>query len=168
MCSLDVSSVSNDSQIYVNITTLDDFADRHHLSKIDILKIDTEGYEPLVFRGAKALLQQHRIRLFIFEHLEGYSFFLDFKFNLFILVEGVWRNTSLQIEISNLSKIGYVCYVIGRTGVIRVSHCWNEQFNVRHNNLLCVSSKDRQLLNNIDRMRLPESIPITCQTERAR
>jgi FkbM family methyltransferase len=53
------------------VTTLDDFADKHHLSKIDILKIDTEGYEPLVFRGAKRLLQQHRVRLFIFEHFKG-------------------------------------------------------------------------------------------------
>ncbi len=69
------------------------------------------------------------------------------------------------MEVSNLSKIGYVCYIIGKSGVIRVSHCWNEQFNVRHNNLLCVSSKDRQLMNNIDQMRLPESISTTCQTK---
>jgi FkbM family methyltransferase len=57
----------------VDIITLDEFAAKHHLSKIDILKIDTEGYEPFVFQGAKRLLREHRIRLFIFEHLQGRS-----------------------------------------------------------------------------------------------
>jgi FkbM family methyltransferase len=55
----------------VDVITLDHFADKHNLSKIDVLKIDTEGYEPFVFHGAKDLLQQHRIRLFIFEHLKS-------------------------------------------------------------------------------------------------
>ncbi len=77
VCSLDISHVPIDAQIYVNITTLDDFAYRYRLSKIDILKIDTEGYDPLVFRGAKTLLKQHRIRLFIFEHLKGYLVFFE-------------------------------------------------------------------------------------------
>ncbi len=58
----------------MNITTLDDFTNQNHLPKIDLLKTDTEGYEPLVFRGAKQLLQEHRIRLFIFEHLIGNYF----------------------------------------------------------------------------------------------
>jgi len=71
VCSLDISDVTTDWQIYVNITTLDYFAKENHLLKIDIIKIDTEGYDPLVFRGAKRLLQEHRIRLFIFEHLKG-------------------------------------------------------------------------------------------------
>ena len=51
--------------------SLDDFADKYRLDKIDVLKIDTEGYEPLVFRGAQRLISEHRIRLFIFEHLKG-------------------------------------------------------------------------------------------------
>jgi len=71
VCSLDISGVAPVWQIYVNITTLDDFANQNNLSKIDILKIDTEGYDPLVFRGAKQLLKEHRIRLLIFEHLKG-------------------------------------------------------------------------------------------------
>lgn len=71
VCSLDVSQAANVEQISINSTSLDDFASRNQLAKIDILKIDTEGYEPLVFRGAKTLLKEHRIRLFIFEHLTG-------------------------------------------------------------------------------------------------
>lgn len=71
VCSLDVSQTANSEQIFINSTSLDDFASQNQLPKIDILKIDTEGYEPLVFRGAKTLLKEHRIRLFIFEHLTG-------------------------------------------------------------------------------------------------
>jgi hypothetical protein len=88
--------------------------------------------------------------------------FIEYKIYIYLSLEGVWRNTSLQIEVSNLSELGYVCYIIGKSGVIRVSNCWNEQFNVRHNNLLCVSSKDDRLLYNIDQMRLLGTIAIEC------
>ena len=71
VCSLDVTRTAVEEQISLNSTALDDFARQNQLSKIDILKIDTEGYEPLVFRGAKRLLEEQRIRLFIFEHLTG-------------------------------------------------------------------------------------------------
>ena len=53
--------------------------------------------------------------------------------------------------------------MIGKTGLIRVSYCWNDKFVVRHNNLLCLSSKDDELLDSIDQMRLPGSIPVACQ-----
>jgi hypothetical protein len=85
-------------------------------------------------------------------------------YKIYLSSEGAWRNTSLQIEVSNLSKLGYVCYIIGRTGVLRVSNCWNKQFDVRHNNLLCVSSTDNRLMYNIDQMRLKGSIATTCGT----
>lgn len=55
---------------------MDRFADRNDLFMIDILKIDTEGYEPHVFEGIQKLLKNHRIRLFIFEHLNGRFVFI--------------------------------------------------------------------------------------------
>lgn len=57
------------------MTSLDDFSQLHHLEMIDVLKIDTEGFDPFVFRGARRLLTEHRIRLFIFEHLKSKMFF---------------------------------------------------------------------------------------------
>lgn len=71
MCSLDVSNAVKAEQVVVNVTALDDFAKECRLDIIDILKIDTEGFDPLVFRGAQRLISEHRIRLFVSEHLQG-------------------------------------------------------------------------------------------------
>jgi FkbM family methyltransferase len=71
VCSLDVSNTTQNQQVQVDVITLDAFSVKHNLSMIDIIKIDTEGYESLVFEGMKNLLQQHRVRLFLFEYLRS-------------------------------------------------------------------------------------------------
>ncbi|CAF4155089.1 unnamed protein product [Adineta steineri] len=147
VCSLDVSHTSIDEKVEVDVVTLDHFADEYNLSRIDILKIDTEGYEPFVFQGAKRLLEEHRIRLFIFEQLET----------------GAWLNTTLKFEVSKLTKLGYICYIIGKTGMILVTNCWSDKYDVEHNNLLCVSSRDGALLNSIDQMRLTGTVSGICE-----
>ncbi|CAF3852423.1 unnamed protein product [Adineta steineri] len=147
VCSLDVSHTSIDEKVEVDVVTLDHFANEHNLSRIDILKIGTEGYEPFVFQGAKRLLEEHRIRLFIFEQLET----------------GAWLNTTLKFEVSKLTKLGYVCYIIGKTGMILVTNCWSDKYDVEHNNLLCVSSRDGALLNSIDQMRLTGTVSGICE-----
>lgn len=45
----------------VSIDTLDGFCDRHHISRIDFLKIDTEGADMAVLEGAAGLLRERRI-----------------------------------------------------------------------------------------------------------
>ena len=49
----------------VSIDTVDGFADRHTTGTIDLLKIDVEGYELQVLRGASQRLSERRIR-FVF------------------------------------------------------------------------------------------------------
>jgi FkbM family methyltransferase len=51
----------------VRITTLDRYAELNGIDRIDFLKIDTEGYEAAVFRGAARLLREKRILLILFE-----------------------------------------------------------------------------------------------------
>jgi len=51
----------------VKVMTLDDFAARHKIDTLDLLKIDTEGHEVAVLRGAQNLLTQHRIRALFLE-----------------------------------------------------------------------------------------------------
>lgn len=47
--------------IQVPVVTLDDFSRKHSIDKIDLLKIDTQGYELHVLRGAKDLMAGQRI-----------------------------------------------------------------------------------------------------------
>jgi FkbM family methyltransferase len=47
--------------------TLDHYADQNHLSEISLLKVDVEGYEEQVFRGASTLLKQKRIHVIYYE-----------------------------------------------------------------------------------------------------
>lgn len=52
----------------VTLTTLDDYCGAHGIERIDFLKIDVEGHEWAVLTGARALLQERRIRLIQFEY----------------------------------------------------------------------------------------------------
>lgn len=49
-------------EISVPCTTIDNFCEQHHIESIDILKIDTEGLELVVLRGAKNVLSTGRVR----------------------------------------------------------------------------------------------------------
>ena len=51
-------------------TTLTQLAAQHRLDVIDLLKVDVEGAELLVFKGAAQLLQARRIKLIVFEFLD--------------------------------------------------------------------------------------------------
>ena len=69
----------------VPTTRLDEFADRAGLGHITLLKIDTEGHDVAVLRGARALLAERRISVVQFEynHRWMYSrFFLRDAFDL--------------------------------------------------------------------------------------
>lgn len=67
----------------VPVQTLDEFAQREGVSRIDFLKIDTEGHELAVLAGATRLLSEHRIRFIQFEfnalHVFSRVFFRDFR-----------------------------------------------------------------------------------------
>lgn len=62
-------TVSEDlGAVEVPVITLDDYAARHGINKIDVLKIDTEGADTWVLMGAKWLLKEKRINHIFFEH----------------------------------------------------------------------------------------------------
>lgn len=71
------------SQYYnVQLTTIDKFAKKHKIDNIDFLKIDTEGSEYQVLRGAANMLSRNKIGIILFEFNEmnvcGRVFFKDF------------------------------------------------------------------------------------------
>ncbi len=61
--------------IKVRVDTIDSFATRNKLKRIDLLKIDTEGHELQVLLGAKRLLRQKKIGIvqFEFNEMNAYS-----------------------------------------------------------------------------------------------
>lgn len=55
------------SETEIAVTTLDDYCRAAQVSRIDLLKIDTQGYELEVLRGATGLMAANRIRLIYLE-----------------------------------------------------------------------------------------------------
>jgi len=49
--------------VNIEVTTLDDFVEENQISAIDLLKIDTEGYDLKVLKGAEQSLHSGKIKL---------------------------------------------------------------------------------------------------------
>lgn len=66
----------------IQLMTIDQFCQENNLRQIDFLKIDVEGYELDVLRGAERMLQESRIRIIQFEfnvtHVFSRVFLKDF------------------------------------------------------------------------------------------
>lgn len=67
---------------WVKATTIDQFMEKHKIEQIDLLKIDTEGHEYQVLRGAKKAIKEKRIKIVQFEFNEmnvfSKKFLIDF------------------------------------------------------------------------------------------
>lgn len=61
-----VNGQTDEDILHIQVTTLDQ--ELAALPKIDFIKIDVEGYENHVLRGARAIVQQHKPRLLIEVH----------------------------------------------------------------------------------------------------
>lgn len=63
-----------ENNISVQTTTLDNFVNEHNINEIDILKLDVQGGEKLVFEGAKETLLNHKAKIIYCEiwFIEGY------------------------------------------------------------------------------------------------
>ena len=83
----------------IKMITLDEYCKKKNISGIDILKIDTEGFEDRVLQGAKKLLNNNKIKLIMTEikldktHGKPNSFFDIEKY----LVKNNFRAYALEI-----------------------------------------------------------------------
>lgn len=64
----------------VPVRRLDNFCLEHHIPHIDLLKVDSQGYELRILQGAGAMLEEHRIHCLLLEVLfvplyEGQAYF---------------------------------------------------------------------------------------------
>lgn len=62
-----IASSGAEGGVKVPMTTLDAYAQAREISGIDALKIDVEGFEPMVLQGAISLLEARAIRLIVCE-----------------------------------------------------------------------------------------------------
>jgi FkbM family methyltransferase len=80
----------------ISISTIDDYCKDNFIPKIDLLKIDVEGHELAVLKGAKNMLKERRIKRIQFEYGGCYldarvylrdiwDYLTDFRFNLYKL-----------------------------------------------------------------------------------
>ncbi len=127
---------SKEAVFQIQTMTLDDFVEQKKIKqKIDLLKIDTEGADPLVLQGADKLLSQEKIRMLIFEN-HGI---------------GAWKTTSLLTVIKSLSNKGFICYMLGKTGIARLTDCWSSVYDVKYwSNVLCVHRREKRLRDLVD------------------
>ena len=95
----------------VKIDTLDAYCKSHLIEKIDLLKIDIEGHELSVLKGAEQMFNQSNIGMVLFEfggaHTDSRIFFKDF-YNFFEKYEMyIYRITpsGYLLPISNYSHL---------------------------------------------------------------
>lgn len=48
--------------VAVDVATLDEFCEAHSIDRIDVLKIDTEGFDAMVLRGAQGMLSRGAVK----------------------------------------------------------------------------------------------------------
>lgn len=103
-----VSTFSNTSakKTLVKITTIDKALERHHLNKVDFLKIDAEGYDLHVLKGAANSLAQQKIK------------YVQFEYN------APWAEAgSTLIDAFNfLKQHGYETFLINQHGLYKLNY----------------------------------------------
>jgi hypothetical protein len=109
------SSTAGAATTRVPLTTVDAMMRSLQLQRLFMLKIDTEGFDPLVLRGARKSLAEHKVDLLLFEYNDGGVWGADgltLKVGSCIM-RGRTRlhsTCSVQTVTSELESFGYICY----------------------------------------------------------
>ena len=89
--------------IEVAVSTVDRWCELQGIDRIDFVKIDAEGFDPLVIEGAARMLQQERIALIQIEYGAPYIRSRTYLYDVFQMVEGtrykVGRLTRQGVEL---------------------------------------------------------------------
>ena len=117
----------------VPILTVDQLVKRDNIKHIDILKIDTEGYDTFVLDGASNSLSK------------GLIDFIIFEYNTFWPSDQRNEPTQLEKTVLNLYDKGkYVCYLSGKAVLQRLTFCYDKTVGKRQwSNVFCASSTSK-------------------------
>lgn len=83
----------------IKITSLDNYFYNKSI-KIDLIKIDTEGFEPEVLLGAKRILKEHKPQIYI--ELGGGKFLKSSKQAINILIEYGYKLSIMESELDQI------------------------------------------------------------------
>lgn len=64
----------------VKMTTLDDYCKLNEIKEIDLIKIDTQGFEPEVLKGAHYMLSTQKIKILEIELILGFAYQKNLNF----------------------------------------------------------------------------------------
>lgn len=116
-------------QMPVPLSTVDSLVSDMNLPKVDVLTIDTEGFDPAVIHGAKSTLAS--VRYLTFEvHRD--------------LENSPWESTTLKSIVNHLDTFGFTCYWAGNNArLLDMEKCWSENFERgAWSNAACVKRND--------------------------
>jgi len=107
-------------KLNIQTETIDAYCAANEIDRIDILKIDVEGHEMSVLKGAKRMLAEKRIGCIIYEigphqmtrrefYKDFFDFFEDLGYENFRLRENGWAPVKIASYMSSLEQFHYVC-----------------------------------------------------------
>ena len=76
-----VDNLSDQMQIDVQVITIDEYVNKNNIKKINLLKIDTQGYEDEVLKGAQETLRLNKIDIIETELILGNMYEKTLSFN---------------------------------------------------------------------------------------
>lgn len=124
----------------VPLRTVDELIAMYNVQYVDILKIDTEGFDAPAMEGAMGALMAGRVGVITFE----YHFL------------GVWPQYQLADVAVKLGGLNYVCYYSGQIGaegsLARLTGCFTPVYEMHDwSNVVCVR-RDHLLYPHMERM----------------
>ena len=103
----------------ISLDTLDNYCRNNQIGHIDLLKLDVEGHELAVLRGAKKILEDAGIDLLQFEfggcNIDSRTYFRDFytllspKFRICrVLTNGLWPIEAYSESLETFTTTNYL------------------------------------------------------------
>jgi len=115
-------------------TTVDDFLSERGLRRVQLVSIDTEGWDGLVLRGMERSLRARAVDVVEFEYMRAWKRILGER--------------SLQATLGYMEGVGYTCFWQGNKGALAQASgaCWTDEFHDRishrWSNLVCAHRPD--------------------------